>query len=465
MKAFILSIGDELVLGQTVDTNSAWISQQLSAVGCDIAGHQTVGDDQAMIEHAIMQAGDVADVLIISGGIGPTEDDLTRQSIARVMNVPLELNNDWLTHLQAFFTNLGRVMPDSNKIQAMIPRGAAMLWNTCGTAAGLHAVLSKEKSRKSKEQSENKQERVESKDETVDENVTASASGFSLSSLLSPLNVFAMPGVPKEMKAMFARDVLPWIKQRCGGAVILQKTLHTFGAGESTVAELIGPLMMRQRNPSVGTTVAAGLVSLRINARFDSLEQATREMNDTVALCREKLGDRIFGEDGKTLPQAVAELILNHRTIDKQFPSIATVESCTGGLLAKMFTDLPGSSHYFKQGWVTYANTAKQDCVDVDMQLIETHGAVSEAVACAMAAGGREKSGATYALSITGIAGPDGGTPDKPVGTVWVGFSHAGGTVAHKFIIPGDRETIRDRSAKTALNILRYHLLNKPMPM
>ena len=449
MKAFILSIGDELVLGQTVDTNSAWISQQFSAIGCDIAAHHTVGDDQALIERAIIQAGDIADVLIISGGIGPTEDDLTRQAVASVMGVPLEINNDWLVHLTSFFTNLGKTMPESNTIQAMIPHGATMLWNTCGTAAGVSAIVPKK-------QNEN---RKRASDEA------SATTGDSPSVLRSGLQVFVVPGVPKEMKAMLLRDVLPWVKDRSGGAVILQKTLHTFGAGESTVAELLGPLMMRQRNPSVGTTVAAGLVSLRINARFDSLEQATRELNDTVAQCQEKLADRIFGQDGQTLPQAVAELILNHRTIDGNFGSIATIESCTGGLLAKMFTDLPGSSKYFKQGWVTYANEAKCHCVNVDMKLIEAHGAVSEPVARAMAEGGREKSGATYTLSITGIAGPDGGTPEKPVGTVWIGFSHPTGTEARKFIIPGDREMVRDRTAKTALNILRYHLLGKAMPM
>ena len=225
MKAFILSVGDELVLGQTLDTNSAWISQQLAAVGCDIAGHATVGDVRADIEAAIRSACGVAECVIISGGIGPTEDDLTRQALAAVLGTEAEINADWLAHIEAYFASRGRVMPERNRVQALIPRGAEMIWNTAGTAAGI--------------------------------SVTWNSS-----------RIYSTPGVPKEMKAMFTRDVLPWVTERAGGAVILQSTLHTFGLGESALAEKLGDLMQRGRNPSVGTTVANGLVSLRVNARF-----------------------------------------------------------------------------------------------------------------------------------------------------------------------------------------------------
>ena len=225
MNAFILSIGDELVLGQTIDTNSAWIAQHLSAVGCDIAGHMTVGDDQVVVEQAIRTASANADVLVISGGIGPTEDDLTRQAVAAVLREPLETSASWLTHIETYFRSRGREMPERNRVQALIPRNAEMIWNHAGTAAGIKAKL-------------------------------------------GDCTIFSMPGVPKEMKAMFTRDVLPPIAARAGGAVILQKTLHTFGLGESALAERLGDLMKRDRNPSVGTTVANGLVSLRVNARF-----------------------------------------------------------------------------------------------------------------------------------------------------------------------------------------------------
>src|SRR5688500_17220636 len=213
MRAIILSVGDELVLGQTVDTNSAWLSQQLAAVGCDVAAHLTVPDDQRAIEQAMLESVGRCDVLIVSGGIGPTEDDLTRQALAAVMNVPLEVNERWLKELDKFFAARGRPMPEMNRMQAMIPRGAAMIFNHAGTAAGIDATY------RSGDQ------------KTI-------------------CRVFVMPGVPKEMKAMITRDVLPHVAAMSDGAVILSRTLHTYGLGESAVAERVGTQMMRGRNPS-----------------------------------------------------------------------------------------------------------------------------------------------------------------------------------------------------------------------
>jgi nicotinamide-nucleotide amidase len=437
MKSIILSVGDELVLGQTLDTNSAWISQQLAAVGCDILAHMTVPDSQPAIERAIAYSVGRADVLIISGGLGPTEDDLTRQALAAVMNVPLELNEQWLAGLQDFFKKLGREMPQSNRIQAMIPRGAKMIENTCGTAAGIHAALSDSKSEIQNPKCE----------------------------------VFIMPGVPKEMKAMFWRDVLPQIAASSGGAVILSTTLHTFGLGESSVAERLGSLMMRQQNPSVGTTVSNGIVSLRINVRAASRDQAQRELDATVQRCRETLGDVVFGADDETLQGTIAASLASSRQ------KIATAESCTGGLLAKMLTDIPGSSDFFTQGWITYSNRAKTDRLGVSENLINVHGAVSEPVAAAMARSARRLAKSDFALSITGIAGPDGGTAAKPVGTVcialaWQKDRSARGEDRYRdsevqvrtFHFTGDREMIRDRSAKMALSLLRFHLLGKALP-
>jgi nicotinamide-nucleotide amidase len=431
MRAIILSIGDELVLGQTVDTNSAWLSQQLAAVGCAVAAHLTVADDQRAIEQAMEESVGRCDVLIVSGGIGPTEDDLTRQALAAVMNVPLEPNETWLAELHKFFEARGRRMPEANRIQAMIPRGATMIFNDNGTAAGIDATY------------------VSGDQKTI-------------------CRVFVMPGVPKEMKAMFSRDVLPHVKQISGGAVILSRTLHTFGLGESAVAEKIGPQMMRDRNPSVGTTVTGGVVSLRINARFGSLAEAEQKRRETEDACRAALGDLIYGQDDETLQEVVG------RMLKAAGKTVTTAESCTGGLLAKMLTDVPGSSAYFKQGWVTYSNEAKQSLLFVKGQTLQTYGAVSQDVVEDMALNAMDKARADFALSISGIAGPDGGTPEKPVGTVWIalgspstrpgeprGVTQAGG---RRFLFSGDREMIRDRSAKMALTMLRYHLLGKPMP-
>jgi nicotinamide-nucleotide amidase len=423
LNAIVLSIGDELVLGQTVDTNSAWISQQLAAVGAGVAAHLTVSDDQRAIEQAILESVGRCDVLICSGGIGPTEDDLTRQALASVMGVELELSEQWLRKLEAFFHRINRPMSPLNRIQAMIPRGATMIDNPNGTAAGIDATY------------------VSGDQKTI-------------------CRIFVMPGVPKEMKAMFAASVLPVVRERAGGAVILSRTLHTFGLGESAIAEKLGPLMMRQRNPSVGTTVSGGIVSLRINSRFGSLDEATRELEATEAACRDALGPLIFGTDEETLPSVVHQLILSLPTP----PLIRTAESCTGGLVAKMLTDTAGSSAYFDRSFVTYSNQAKQALLGVPAALIEQHGAVSEPVAKAMAEGARGTQANAVAIALSGIAGPGGGTRTKPVGTVCIALAHDGSTTIRTFVLTGDREMIRDRAAKMALTMLRFHLLGQPPP-
>jgi nicotinamide-nucleotide amidase len=294
--------------------------------------------------------------LIISGGIGPTDDDLTRQALAACMNVPLETNDGWLHHLHAFFKKLGREMPPTNAIQAKIPRGATLIENTAGTAAGIDATF------------------VTGDQKTV-------------------CRVFVMPGVPKEMKAMFTRDVLRSSSEAGGGAVILSRTLHTFGMGESWVAEKLGPLMMRQKNPSVGTTVSHGIVSLRINARFPTRDEAQRQLDETTRACEAALGDLVFGRDDDTLAKVIAASLAPSRK------TVTTAESCTGGLLAKMLTDIPGSSDYFRQGWVTYSNDAKYDRLGVAREMLNVYGAVSEPVVDAMARNARRLAKADFALA------------------------------------------------------------------
>lgn len=440
MKAIVLSVGDELVRGQTVDTNSAWISQQLLANGCDVAEHRTVGDDQSGIERAIADAAPRCDSIIITGGLGPTDDDLTRQAIAAVLGVELELRQDWLDRIAAYFARINRPMAERNKIQAMLPRGCDLLDNPVGTACGIAC-------------------RVPPAD----------------------CRLFSLPGVPREMKQMFADHVLPWIKQRSGGSVILQKTLHTFGLGESNIAERLGDLMRRDRNPSVGTTVSNNIVSLRINARFDTRDEAERDMQQTIAACHEKLGELIFGQDDESLSHVVAGLLTQSATGDRgsSVLTVTTAESCTGGLLAKMLTDIPGSSDYFKTGFITYSNQSKRDRLGVSENLINVHGAVSEPVVLAMAKGARRLAAADYALAISGVAGPGGGTEAKPVGTVCIALAHLPPSdtprpqrdredevtaVARTFKFTGDRQAIRDRAAKMALTMLRFRLLGKPMP-
>lgn len=431
MRAIILSVGDELVLGQTVDTNSAWISQQLAAVGVPVAAHLTVPDDQPAIEQAMLESVGRCDVLIVSGGIGPTEDDLTRQALAAVMGVPLEVNDRWLAELEKFFAARGREMPAMNRVQAMVPRGARMIFNHAGTAAGIDAAY-----------------------QSGDKKTTC--------------RVFVMPGVPKEMKLMFTRDVLPHVAEQAGGAVILSRTLHTYGWGESAIGERLGKIMARDRNPSVGTTVSEGQVSLRVNARFASVDEARAKLAETVEACRASLGDLIYGEDDDDLPLVVGNLLRARQdgggSDDEGRITVATAESCTGGLLAKMLTDVPGSGDYFGRGWVTYDAEAKQEVLGVGFKMIREQGLVSEAVAVAMATGARQRADATYGIGITGVAGPGGGTEKTPVGTTCIAVVRADGFLARTFNFPGDREMIRDRAAKTALTMLRFELLGRKLP-
>jgi nicotinamide-nucleotide amidase len=429
MHAIILSIGDELTLGQTLDTNSAWLAQQLAAIGYKPVAHLTVPDDQTAIRQAFEESVGRCDVLIVSGGLGPTEDDLTRQALAAFLNQPLELNDAALHNVKRFFRLLKRDMPERNAIQAMLPHGTEMIENTAGTAPGIYC-------------------------------------NYQSGDQKTLCKIFIMPGVPKEMKIMFERSILPRLKAEAGSAgpsssVILSSTLHTFGLGESAIAEKLGELMRRDRNPSVGTTVADGYVSLRINAYATTREDAGQQLAATEQLCRAALGDLIWGRDDQTLQGVVADLL------KQKGKTVTTAESCTGGLLAKFLTDVPGSSAYFKQGYVTYSNHAKSFMLEVPRELIQQHGAVSEPVAGTMAFGARRIADADLALAISGIAGPDGGTPDKPVGTVCIALAAKSGSdssLVRTFRFPGDREMIRDRSAKMALTMLRFHLLGQPLP-
>jgi len=417
MKAILISIGDELVLGQTVDSNSAWLSGELAARGCEVIAHVTVGDDQAPIEQAVRDAAERCDCLLISGGLGPTADDLTRQALAGVLDRPLQTDAVWIDELTDFFQKRGRPMPELNKVQALIPRGARMIRNTAGTAAGIDAAFRR-------------------------------ADGRSC-------RIFAMPGVPKEMKLMFQLDVAPHLESATGARFIRSLTLHTFGLGESAVAEKLATLMDRGRNPSIGTTVSAGIVSLRINARCQDRAEADRQLEQTAQLCRSALGELIYGQEDQTLASVVGGLLVQSKL------SVTTAESCTGGLLAKMLTDVSGSSRYFQRGWVTYSNESKTKMLGVPADVLDRHGAVSEQVVTALAAGALERANTAFALSISGIAGPDGGTVAKPVGTVCIGLAESSRVISRTFHFPGDREMIRDRSAKMALALLRFRLLGR----
>ncbi|MGB9626271.1 MAG: CinA family nicotinamide mononucleotide deamidase-related protein, partial [Phycisphaerae bacterium] len=346
---------------------------------------------------------------LVSGGIGPTADDLTRHALAAAMGVDLVLHPPSIERIREFFTRRGRVMPEANTVQAMFPAGTTPIENTCGTAPGIRAKLHR-------------------------------------------ADVF---GVPREMREMFTRDVLPAIADRAGGAVLLARTIHTYGAGESDVGERIRDLMQRGRNPTVGTTAQQTIIGIRIHAFGATREEARRLLDADAAEVRRRLGDLVFGEEDETLAHAVARLLFERKQ------TVATAESCTGGLIAKSLTDIPGSSEYFRNGFVTYSNESKTRFIQVPEDLILRHGAVSGPVAAAMAENTRRISRTDYAISATGIAGPGGGSPAKPVGLVYFGLSDAGGCDVQERRFGSDmtREEIRDRACKFALNLLRLKLL------
>lgn len=415
MNAHILAIGTELTIGQAVDTNSAWLAQQLAGIGIHTTRHVTVSDDLADITAAIRESAQAAELVLISGGLGPTPDDLTRDALAAAMGVELMFHAESFEQIAAYFRSRNRQMHEKNRVQAMIPTGASPIENTRGTAPGLRARLHR-------------------------------------------ADVFVMPGVPAEMKVMFAQDVLPAIRARGGaGEVITQRMIKSFGMSESEIGERIADLMKRGRNPAVGTSAADLVITIRINSHGRTAEAAASLAERDAAAVRERLGSCIFGEGDDRLETAVARLLIEQRK------TLSTAESCTGGMIAKRLTDISGSSAYFIQGFVTYANEAKIRLIGVTEGLIAAHGAVSREVAGAMAEGCRHASRTDYALAVTGIAGPTGGSPEKPVGLVYVALATPDRTIVRELRL-GDnltRREVRDRAAKGAMNLLRLELIQQ----
>lgn len=411
MRAAILSVGTELITGQTVDTNSAWLSARLHELGVCVTEHVTVGDCLGDIREAIIRLLNAGGLTIITGGLGPTADDLTREALAQALDVPLEEDRAALAAVEAFFARRARPMPDSNRLQALVPRGCTVVENRLGTAPGLGH---------------------------------RSADGL----------LFALPGVPGEMKAMFEAAIVPEVLAVVGQVRGCTRVLRTFGMSEAHVGELLADLMRPRRNPAVGTTASRAVISVRIVARAQNEAQAKHLAEADADVIRTRLGTALFGEGETTLQDAVGQALM------QQGRTVATAESCTGGLLAKMLTDVPGSSRYFKQGYITYANEAKSALLGVAPEIIAREGAVSEAVARALAFECRERSSADHALATTGIAGPTGGTPDKPVGLVFIGLADAEGVQVKRLLLGESlsREEIRDRACKTVLNMLRLKL-------
>ncbi len=405
-KASIVSIGNEVLSGQTIDTNAAYLSRRLLSIGIPVVSSYTIGDEIDSIVRSFGFAGSDADIIIITGGLGPTDDDLTRQALAKFLGAELQLQDELLQAIQDFFTRRNKKMPSRNKIQAYMPVGAKALANNLGTAPGIRGELA--------------------------------------GKLL-----FALPGVPSEMKQMFEESVLPELQRFASGQVVVIRKLRCFGTGESNLAELVGPLMQRGRNPLINCTASCGVITLTITAIAKDKDTAGRMVEKDEKSLREKLGELVYGTGEQTLAEVVGEKLA------KQKKTIAVAESCTGGLIAKLLTDIPGSSRYFMQGWITYSNSAKISELGVPAHLIEKHGAVSEQVARAMAQGARKRAGTTFAIGVTGIAGPTGANEHKGVGLVYISVDCNDWCETKDFVFPHNRDSIRHRAAQTALNMLR----------
>lgn len=416
MRAEIISIGSELVSGQSLDTNSQWLSRELSDLGIPVGLHTTVGDNLADHVAVFRAAAERALLVIVTGGLGPTQDDLTREALAQCAGVNLVEHPLSMAAIAAMFARRNRPMPERNRTQAYFPAGAVPLANPVGTAPGVWMKIGR-------------------------------------------ASFACLPGVPSEMKLMFREQVMPRLRQDGFiDRVIVHRKINLFGKGEADIESLALDLTARGREPEVGITAHDATISFRISASAATEAEANKLIEPTARLIYERFGTLVLGEGSTDLPEALfAELVRTGATV-------ATAESCTGGLIAHMITVLPGVSPFYPGGVVSYANEAKTELLGVPKRLLDQHGAVSPEVAAAMAEGARKRFSADIGISTTGVAGPTGGTPEKPVGLVYLGLATAEATQSRRIDIGSDqpRAIIQHRASKAAINWVRLALLQMP---
>lgn len=412
MKTEIIAVGTELLLGQICNGNARFLSEKLAELGINVYWHSTVGDNTARLAGVLKAALDRADLLILCGGLGPTRDDLTKETAAEVLGLPLEINKEWEYRLEQFFSMLGRRMPDNNRKQALLPRGAQIIFNEHGTAPGVWLEHGRQV-------------------------------------------LILLPGPPRELEPMFVHEVTPRLQKFAGGKIIVSRVLKVAGLGESALDEAITDLLTAQSNPTIATLAQYSEVHLRLTAKAGSREEAEILLDGLEDKLRNRLGESVFGRDGERLVEQVAKLLIERRL------TLAVSESCTGGLLAGLLTSVPGSSAYFLQGLVTYSNRSKTALLGIDPALLCKYGAISPEVAGAMAENGRKLAGSDLCLAVTGIAGPAGGTEEKPPGLVYIASATAQDLDCRRFNFPGTRQSIQERAAATALNLLRLKLLRQ----
>ncbi len=412
LKAELVSVGTELLLGEITDTNAVYMSQRLAEIGVDVFFRHTVGDNLDRIVSVFELALSRSDIVIICGGLGPTQDDLTREAIAEATGCPLRVDPDAERHLREFFAARDRVPTSSNLKQAAAPEGGRFLENTCGTAPGL---------------------------------LVEHDGGVFI----------AVPGPPSEMREMFQREVLPYLLGRQGGdtTVLRTRMLRLADIGESNLVDMIPDILDDQTDPTVAPYASPGEVKLRIATKAATEEDAIAKLDAMEATLRERLSPHVYGIDDEIMEVAVGGLLRESGA------TLATAESCTGGLIASRITDVPGASEYFAGGVVAYSNEIKQQVLGVPAELLIAHGAVSEECARAMAEGVREAFGSDWGVATTGIAGPGGGTDDKPVGLIFIAVADGNETVCERGNWPGTRDQFKARVSQYALNILRKRML------
>lgn len=411
MPAEIVTIGDELLSGQTVDTNAAFIGEKLMAAGIPVRWRTTVGDAEADIAEALERAHKRAEVVIATGGLGPTHDDVTKKAIVQVFRRSLVFHDDVLKKVQALFSRRGLEMPKINQNQALLPQGTKIIDNPVGTAVGIW--------------------------------------------LEEDGRVFvALPGVPAEMRPMLLEGVLPLLRQE-GRRFLLQRKLRTTGIPESALYERLAAKIAGEGEIRVAFLPGFLGVDIRLSLLTANREHGQRQLETFVEALRPLIGPVLYGVDAETLEKVVGQLLAERKL------TLAVAESCTGGMLGERITNISGSSKYFDRGVVTYSNQAKMDLLGVPAILIEKHGAVSAEVAGAMAEGVRRAARTDFGLSITGIAGPAGGTAEKPVGLIYIGLAASSQTITRRFIFGTERDLNRQRASQAALDLLRLYLLNE----
>lgn len=416
MIAEILATGDEIRTGALVDSNSAHVAELLDRHGVEVTRHQSIGDELSALSRMIDEISRRSDIAVVTGGLGPTVDDRTTEAAAGVAGVPLELDPRALDDIEQFFKERGRPCSPTNRKQAMIPHGGRTLYNAVGTAPG-----------------------------------------FSLK--INRCTFFCLPGVPYEMKQMLEQQVLPEIEKMQGGLrqYSLVHTLSTFGLPESTVGERVAGVTREFPDITLGLRAKFPEIQVKLYLRTADAQGGQRMLERADGWVGEQLGSHIFSHAGRPMADEVGRLLL------AQGATVAVAESCTGGLIGHWLTNTAGSSDYFRLSAVTYHNQAKIDVLGVSGKTLETHGAVHEQTAGEMAEGARQAGGSDYGLATTGIAGPGGGSPDKPVGTVCIGLATSEETVTRKFQFTFGRRLMNKRIfAMAALDMLRRELSRSP---